>query len=166
MNILITGANGFLGQNLQRIMQEQCKFTRDLSCDQFLLPDSKEFDLLNEKSINEYMMDHDVDMIVHMAALAGGIGLNNRKPADLTHINLKMTVNMFDIVRNYKIKHFIGIGSVCSYPKYCPVPFSESDLWNGRSEYTNEGYGEAKKMMIAEFQSHKKQYGLNGCILI
>lgn len=161
-NVLITGSSGFLGKNLLNTINKQ-SLQKQFN---FLTPNSKELNLLDSNSVILYFNAVKVDYIIHMSALAGGIGLNQRRPADLTHLNNKMTVNIFDAIRNYNIEYFIGIGSVCSYPKFCQTPFSESDMWSGKSEETNRGYGESKKMLITELQSHMEQYGLKGAILV
>ena len=89
--------------------------------------------------------------ILFLSAKCGGIGLNAKSPADLTHLNLKMIVNLFDAIRQFKIEYLYGAGSICSYPTFCETPFSETNLWNGQSEFTNRGYGESKKILITRF---------------
>lgn len=159
MNILITGANGFLGRNLKQCIEKDTKHN-------FLTPSSDELNLLSSVSTEFYFATHKIDKIIHLAAICGGIGKNKKAPADLTHLNNKMTVNIFDVIRRFHIESFIGMGTVCSYPKFCQVPFKEDDIWSAKSEETNRGYGESKKMLITEFQTHKEQYGLKGVILI
>lgn len=159
--ILITGSSGMLGTNLLAKL--------DLSYGQYLTPSSSELDLTNTYGTAKYFYENRVNTIINLAALVGGIGLNAKRPADLTHQNLKMTVNLFDAIRANKIEWFYGAGSVCSYPKFLPEgkdKFAEKDMWGQRSEETNFGYGENKKMLITEFEMHKKQYGLKGANLI
>lgn len=159
--ILITGASGMLGKNLLSKL--------DLSSNQYLTPSSSELDLTNSYGTAKYFYENKVNTILHLGAYVGGIGLNAKYPADLTHKNLKMTVNLFDAIRDHKIEYFYGMGSVCSFPKDLPIGkdrFYEEDMWGMRSEPTNFGYGENKKMMITEFEMHKKQYELKGANLV
>lgn len=159
--ILITGASGMLGRNLLSKL--------DLSSGQYLTPSSAELDLTNAYGTAKYFYEHKISTIINLAAMCGGIGLNSKRPADLTHRNLKMTVNLFDAIRDHKVEYFYGMGSVCSYSKDLPEgkdKFTEEDMWGKRSEPTNFGYGENKKMMIVEFEMHKKQYGLKGTNLV
>jgi len=163
MRVLITGSNGMLGRNLiSKLLQSSSSHT-------FLTPSSSELDLSNSGHTWDYFYKFKPEIIIHLAAFVGGIGLNKKQPADLTHLNLKMTVNLFDAIREHKTKYFYGMGSVCSYPKFLPHglnKFSEEDMWGKRSEFTNFGYGENKKMMIVEFETHKRQYGLKGANLV
>lgn len=162
MKVLITGANGFLGRNLLKKLNYNSE-------NDYLTPSSNHLNLTNHTSVMNYFNEHKPDIVVHLAAFVGGIGLNAKCPADLTHLNLKMTVNLFDAIRDFKVDYFYGCGSVCSYPKFLPDgknKFAEEDMWGERSEPTNFGYGENKKMMLVEFEMHKKQYGLRGGNLI
>jgi GDP-L-fucose synthase len=159
--ILITGFSGMVGGNLSSHLNHSSNI--------YLTPSSKELNLENQSSVLNYFNYHRPNTIIHLAAYVGGIGLNKKYPADLTHRNLKMTVNLFDAIREFNIEYFYGTGSVCSYPKYLPDgldKFSEEDMWGKRSEETNFGYAENKKMMLVEFEMHKKQYGLKGGNLI
>lgn len=159
--ILITGGTGFLGQHVQDEFKKH-----NLENIKLLFPSSKECNLLYKNELEKYCIRERPNVILHMAAVCGGIGLNKKRPADLTHLNLKMLVNLFDLVREFDIDWFYGLGSVCSYPVNCPTPFKEDDMWQGYSESTNRGYGEVKRMIITEFQEHKKQYGLKGAVLV
>lgn len=159
--ILITGGHGFLGKNLS------CHL--DHSSNNYLIPSSKELNLENQSSTLNYFNKHKPNIILNLAAYVGGIGLNKKYPADLTHRNLKMTVNLFDAIREFNTEYLYSTGTVCSYPKDLPEgkdKFYEEDMWGKRSEPTNFGYGENKKMTIVEFEMHKKQYGLKGGNLI
>lgn len=160
--VLITGANGFLGKNLQAAILAQNLHIEYL----FLTPPSSKLDMLDNRQVMSFFAENKPDIIIHISALCGGIGLNKQRPADLTHLNNKMTVNLFDAIREFGVKQLIGLGSICSYPMYSPIPFNENDIWNGKSESSNRGYGEAKKMMITELQSHMEQYGLRGVVLM
>lgn len=160
--VLITGSSGFLGKNLLNRIKEKKIFLQY----NFLTPTSKELNLLDFNNTDSYFDKNKIDYIIHAAAICGGIGKNKQYPADLTHFNNKMTVNIFDMIRKYQIQYMIGLGTVCSYPKYCRVPFIEDDIWNGKSEFTNRGYAESKKMLITETQTHMEQYNLKGVILV
>jgi len=151
-NTVIIGASGFLGKHL--VM------------DGVMRPSSNQLNLLETDSINAFFEKEKVNKIIFLAAICGGIGLNKKRPADLTHLNLKMIVNLFDCIRRFNIEHLYSVGSVCSYPCHCDIPFKEENMWNGKSEFTNRGYGEAKKMLITEFQTHKRQYRLKGAVLV
>jgi len=152
MKILVTGSSGFVGQNLH--------------INGALRPSSKELDLLNPNSIDNYFVNNKVDCVVHLGAICGGIGLNKKRPADLTHLNLKMNVNLFDAIKAYDIKYLYSFSSVCGYPVDCPTPFKEKDMWYGVPEFTNRGYGEMKRMLIRQFQTYKQQYGLKGAVFV
>jgi GDP-L-fucose synthase len=158
---LITGSSGMLGRNLLSKL--------DLSSGKYLTPSSAELDLTNAYGAAKYFYEHKINTIINLAAMCGGIGLNAKRPADLTHQNLKMTINLFDAIRAHKIEWYYGVGSVCSYPQYLPEgrdKFYEEDMWGKPSEFSNRGYGEAKKIMITEFEMHKRQYGLKGANLV
>jgi nucleoside-diphosphate-sugar epimerase len=101
-----------------------------------------------------------------MAAICGGIGANASSPADFTFLNTKMAINIFEMIRKYNIKYYYGLGSICSYPGDCPVPFKEDDMFNGFPEETNSGYGISKRMQYMLFKTHRKQYGLKGAFLV
>jgi len=135
-------------------------------------------DLLDTKATKDYIWEHNPDTILHMAAKCGGIGANKDAPADFIHDNIKMSMNLFDAIKNVNgwipgrmrhepaVTHFYGLGSVCAYPKHCPVPFKEDDLWNGLPEETNNPYGQSKRIMLTMQEAFRDQYGLKGAHLI
>ena len=150
--ILITGGSGFVGKNL--------------NIDNALRPSSKELNLLDSQSVDDYFKNNQVDCVIHLSALCGGIGLNQRRPFDLTNQNLKMNVNLFDAIVQYNIEYLYSFSSVCGYPTHCPVPFKEKDMWLGAPEITNRGYGEMKRMLVRQFQTCKQQYGVKGAVFV
>jgi GDP-L-fucose synthase len=160
MSVLITGGNGFLGR---RILAEFEKLNWPKT---ILVPSSLQLDLTNESSVMNYFDEYRPDKVIHAAAFVGGLGLNKKQPADLTHINLKMIVNLFDAVHKYNVEYVYGIGTVCSYPMNCPTPFKEDDFWNGMPEITNSGYGLSKRMLLIMQSEYRKQYGLKGAHLV
>jgi len=185
--VLVTGASSFLGQHVIPKLNQYATFVRPgaragyLKTPRFeiLTPSSKELNLLNVDGVKDYMVTHQPDTILHMAARCGGIGANKDAPAEFMHDNMKMTANLFDGIRYVnewghptqghsppEITHFYGLGSVCGYPKFCPVPFKEDDLWNGFPEETNAPYGQAKRSMLLMQQAFRKQFGLKGAHLI
>ncbi len=172
--ILVTGASSFLGHHVMPLLQ------RSSHMFEILAPTSKELNLLDRGAVINYICSNKPDIILHMAALCGGIGANKAAPAEFAHDNLKMSVNLFDGIRRVNrwgreydkpaekptVTHFYGLGTVCAYPKNCPVPFKEDDMWNGFPEETNAPYGNAKRMMLVLQQSFKQQFGLKGAHLI
>ena len=162
--ILVTGANGFLGHHVVDAFR---KFNKDNGLSiEILTPSSSEVDLFNEKATYEYFLKKDPDIVIHLAAQCGGIGINREKPGDFLYNNITMTSNLINVCRDTGVKKFVGIGTVCSYPKYTPVPFMEEDLYKGYPEETNAPYGIAKRVQLEMLKAYKAQYGLNGIFLI
>lgn len=166
MKILCTGATGFLGKNLQKIAQEQ------FSQHEFVFLGSKGIYLLNNEETLNIIGYHEPDVILHMAAVCGGIWANQQRPADFLENNLQMGMNIYSSVEclvstlddfNPKI---YTLGSVCAYPKFCPVPFVEENLWNGYPEETNAPYGVAKRALLMLGQTYRSQYGIGGAHFI
>jgi len=164
MKLLITGANGFLGKHVMHTIYANKSFGTNSSS--ILTPSSSQLDLTNQSSVIDYFDKNRPDVVLHMAAYCGGIGLNKKCSADLTHVNLKMAINLFDAIFKYTPEYVYTLGSVCSYPENCPVPFKEDDFWNGFPEKTNSGYGLSKKMLFMLQKEYRKQYGLKGAHLV
>ena len=172
MNILLTGGNGFLGQHLvDKIAYEIDKINEVKNYEgtkpyQLLAPRSYELDCLKYTELYHYCHYKDIDAIIHLAAECGGIGINQRKPADFFLNNAQMSLNALKVSHELKLDKLVTIGTVCSYPKHTPVPFKEEDLWNGYPEETNAPYGLAKKNLLVGAQAFSQQYGSNFIHLI
>lgn len=158
--ILVTGGNGFLGRHLVQMLQERKAVPKE----NIVAPTSQEVDL----RIMEKCMDatKDIDVVIHLAAKVGGIGANREKPGEFFYDNLMMGTQLMEAARLNGVEKFVAIGTVCSYPKFCPVPFKEDDLWNGYPEETNAPYGLAKKMLLVQSQAYRQQYGFNSVFLM
>jgi len=150
-NILITGSNGFLGKNLVKLLVVPNIFT----------PTKGDLNLLNYDEILNYINRNKIEKIIHLAALCGGIGINKENPGRFMYENLRMGINVIQACKEANVKKLVNLGTVCSYPKFCEVPFKESDYWKGYPEETNAPYGIAKKTIIELSKSYKSQYGLN-----
>lgn len=151
-NILVTGGGGFLG----KYVVEKLKATRPK---RLSVPRSRDFDLRIPEICKKVVKD--IDLVIHLAANVGGIGYNREKPGELFYDNLVMGVHLMEEARKSGVKKFIGLGTICQYPKYTPVPFKEEDVWNGYPEETNAPYGLAKKMLLVQGQAYRQQYGFN-----
>lgn len=159
--ILITGGGGFLGKNLQRYIKKH-KLNKIYN---FLFPSSKEFNCLDLTNMHQYV-ESKIDVIVHMAAKCGGILANKNSPADFIRDNTQMALNIYEFARHQEVKTVYSLGSVCSYPLNCPIPFKEKDLWNGAAEPTNFPYGQSKRTLLMLGQTYREQYGIGGAHLI
>jgi GDP-L-fucose synthase len=157
--IVVTGGAGFLGSEVVRRLEAA-------GCRKIIVPRSREFDLTREESIRRLMEQTRPDLVLHLAAVVGGIGANRVHPGEFFYKNLIMGVQLMEMARQYKVSKFVAIGTICSYPKFTPVPFREEDLWNGYPEETNAPYGLAKKMMLVQSQSYRQEYGFNSIFLL
>jgi GDP-L-fucose synthase len=157
--VIVTGGAGFLG----RFVVERLKQHSGV---QITVPRSREYDLVKEENVKRLLADADPDLVIHLAAVVGGIGHNQKNPGRFFYDNLMMGVQLIEQSRLQGVKKFVAIGTVCAYPKYTPTPFKEDDIWSGYPEETNAPYGLAKKMMLVQSQSYREQYGFNSIFLL
>ena len=139
---------------------------RRAGCERIFVPRSMDYDLREREDIQRVIRDAEPDIIIHLAARVGGIGANRTHPAEFFYDNLMMGVQLMEQGRLFGIEKFVAVGTVCSYPKFTPVPFHEEDFWNGYPEESNAPYGLAKKMLLVQSQAYRQQYGFNAIYLI
>lgn len=156
---LITGAHGFLGSHLMENLFKK----RNVPEENVFTPTSKEYDLRDWESCKKVVRGK--ELIIHLAGKVGGIGFNQEKPAELFYDNIVMGAQIMEAARQAGVAKFVTLGTICSYPKFTPVPFKEEDIWNGYPEETNAPYGLAKKMLLVQAQAYRKQYGFNAVVL-
>jgi len=157
--IVITGGKGFLGRHLLFRLQER-------GCRHLAVVDLPEYHLVRRDDILKMYRETRPDIVIHLAARVGGIGFNQANPATLFYENLMMGVQLLHEGWLQGIEKFVGIGTICAYPKFTPVPFKEENLWKGYPEETNAPYGLAKKMMLVQAQAYRQQYGFNAIFLL
>jgi GDP-L-fucose synthase len=157
--VMVTGGGGFLG----KAVVERVK--RHAVTDVFV-PRSHDYDLRRRSEIERALVDGRPDVIIHLAAVVGGIGANRENPGRFFYENAIMGIELIEAARLAKVEKFVTIGTVCAYPKFTPVPFHEDDLWNGYPEETNAPYGLAKKMLLVQSQAYRDQYGMNATFLV
>lgn len=157
--ILVTGGHGFLGSCLIRRL-EKAGYSNISTFG------SKDYDITLRSETCKVLAMENPEVVIHLAARVGGIGANEQNPAVFAFSNLAMGTNIVDCSHKYGVKKLIIAGTVCAYPKFTPVPFKESDLWNGYPEETNAPYGLAKKMLLVLSQAYRKQYGFNSIFLL
>jgi GDP-L-fucose synthase len=154
--VLVTGGRGFLGSYVVRILKRR-------GAKMIIAPTSEECDL--RKISNCKRIVKDIDVIFHLAAKVGGIGLNRERPAELFYDNLLMGTQLMNEAKNANVEKFIALGTICSYPKFTPVPFSEENIWDGYPEETNAPYGLAKKMLLVQSQAYRQQYNFKSIVV-
>ena len=157
--IVVTGGAGFLGAYVQEGLRRR-------GCRNILVPRIEEYDLVRMGDIERMYEAMRPDVVIHLAAVVGGIGANRRHPGEFFYKNLMMGVQLIEQARLRGVEKFVAIGTVCAYPKFTPVPFREDDLWNGYPEETNAPYGLAKKMLLAQSQAYRQEYGFNSIFLL
>lgn len=157
--IIVTGGAGFLGSFvIERLKEAGCK--------NIFVARFEEYDLRDRDSILKLFRDARPEVIIHLAAVVGGIGANMANPGSYFYENAIMGIQLMEYARVFGVEKFVAIGTICAYPKFTPVPFKEEDLWSGYPEETNAPYGLAKKMMLVQSQAYRQQYGFNSIFLL
>ena len=157
--VFLTGGGGFLGGHLR----ERLESLRPAA---LFAPRSSELDLRDTAAVERFIAEARPDLIVHGAAVVGGIGANREHPGRFFYENALMGIQLIELARRYEVAKFVCLGTVCAYPKHTPVPFQEHDLWNGYPEETNAPYGLAKKILLVQLQAYRQEYGMNGVYLL
>jgi len=157
--IVVTGGAGFLGQHVVQALRER-------GCKEIAVPRRSQYDLTREVDVAQLYRDLRPEVVIHLAAAVGGIGANRTNPGRFFYENLVMGAMLMEYSQRAEVEKFVGVGTVCAYPKFTSVPFREEDLWNGYPEETNAPYGLAKKMLLVQGQAYRQQYGFNSIHLI
>ena len=157
--VLVTGGAGFLGTHVVRKLQEQ-------QCAAVFAPPHSEYDLRDQEQVIRVYRQTKPTLVIHLAAVVGGIGANRERPAEFFYDNLMMGAHLFHEAWRAGIPKFVAIGTICAYPKFTPVPFMEEHLWDGYPEETNAPYGLAKKMLLVQSQAYRDQYDYNSIFLL
>jgi GDP-L-fucose synthase len=156
---LVTGGAGFLGSFVVKKLREN-------GCQDIFVPRSEDYNLVEMDAVRRLYQGTKPDIVIHLAAVVGGIGANRANPGRFFYDNLMMGIQMMEAGRQAGIEKFVAIGTVCAYPKFTPVPFKEENLWDGYPEETNAPYGLAKKMLLVQSQAYRQQYGFNAIYLL
>jgi GDP-L-fucose synthase len=157
--IVLTGGAGFLGGFVEQKLRAR-------GYQNIFIPRRKDFDLTRESDVQRLYREQRPDVVMHLAAEVGGIGANRDNPGRFFFANLAMGMHLIEQARINHIRKFVQVGTICAYPKFTPVPFRESELWNGYPEETNAPYGVAKKALLVMCQSYRQQYGLSAVYLL
>jgi GDP-L-fucose synthase len=157
--ILVTGGGGFLGAHVVATLRRR-------GCGDVFVARKRDYDLIDMAAVQRLYRDTRPEIVLHLAAVVGGIGANRESPGRFFYENLMMGVQLMEEARRNAVEKFVAIGTVCAYPKFTPVPFKEDDLWNGYPEETNAPYGLAKKMLLVQSQAYAQQYGFRSIFLL
>ncbi len=157
--IVVTGGAGFLGKHLIARLKRS-------GCDNVFVPVFNDYDLTRLDAIERLFDDHRPEILIHLAAVVGGIGANRTNPGRFFYENAIMGIQLIEAARRRGVEKTVVLGTICAYPKYTPVPFREQELWNGYPEETNAPYGLAKKMLLVQCQAYREQYGMNAVFLL
>jgi len=157
--VVVTGGKGFLGSYVVEKLAGH-------GAAHVLVPARRDYDLRQLDAVERMFTDMRPDIVIHLAAVVGGIGANRERPGEFFYDNLIMGAQLMELARKRHIEKFVAIGTVCAYPKVTPIPFKEADLWNGYPEETNAPYGLAKKMLLVQAQAYRQQYGFKAIYLL
>ncbi|MCK4392916.1 GDP-L-fucose synthase, partial [Candidatus Bipolaricaulota bacterium] len=157
--VTITGGAGFLGSYVVEKLRQR-------GCEHIFVPRSKDYDLREKEAIVRMFEDARPDIVIHLAAVVGGIGANRKYGGKFFYDNAIMGIQLIEQARCFGVGKFVCVGTICAYPEYTPVPFKEDDLWNGYPEETNAPYGLAKKMLLVQLQPYRAEYGFNSIFLL
>lgn len=157
--VTVTGGGGFLGSFVVERL-------RALGCRELVVARSRQYDLREKSEAMRLFRESRPDIFIHLAAVVGGIGANRQNPGRFFYDNAAMGLNVIEAARCQGVEKFVCVGTVCSYPKFTPVPFREKEFWDGYPEETNAPYGMAKKMLLVQLEAYREQYGLNGIYLV
>ena len=157
--IVVTGGTGFVGSYVVDKLKQR-------RAGEVFAPTRQQYDLRVAEAVQQMYADLRPHVVIHLAAVVGGIGANRERPGEFFYDNLIMGAQLMEIARQRQIEKFVAIGTVCAYPKHTPVPFREDDLWNGYPEETNAPYGLAKKMLLVQGQAYRQQFGFRSIFLL
>lgn len=152
--VLLTGGDGFIGRHIRNVLEQR-------QCKHIIVPRHSEFDLRYESIVRKVFVTVCPDVVIHLAGIVGGIGANQANPGQFFYDNAIMGLLVQEYARRACVEKFVGVGTVCEYPRLTPVPFMESDLWNGYPEITNAPYGIAKRLLLTQGQAYRAQYGFH-----
>ncbi len=156
--VVVTGGAGFLGGYVVEALRAR-------GAKEIFVPRSKEYDLVDMQAVKRLYADARPTIVLHLAARVGGIEANRRNPGKFFYENAMMGLQLIEVGRQVGLRKLVALGTICAYPKFCPVPFKEADIWNGYPEETNAAYGLAKKMLLVQSQAYREQYGFNSVVL-
>ena len=159
--IVVTGGAGFLGQAVHRVLRR-----RGVPDEQIVVPRRHDCDLTVESNVERLYDSARPDLVIHLAAEVGGIGANMEHPGRFFYANMAMGLHLVEHARRHGLEKFVHTGTVCAYPKHCPIPFREEDLWNGYPEETNAPYGVAKKAVFVMLDGYRREYGLKSAVVV
>jgi len=157
--VVVTGGAGFLGRAVVASLQSR-------GCGAVFTPRKREYDLIDRANTQRLFHDLLPDIVIHVAGTVGGIGANRTKPGTFFYENAIMGIELIEQARRAGLEKLVLVGTICAYPKLCPVPFREDDLWNGYPEETNAPYGIAKKSLLVQAQAYRQEFGLNSIYLL
>ena len=157
--VVVTGGAGFLGSFVVEKLRAR-------GCREVLVPRSRDYDLREKEAVVRLYEETRPDLVIHLAAVVGGIGVNQAHPGRFFYDNLIMGAHLMEYARRLGVPKFVAVGTICAYPKFTPVPFREEDLWNGYPEETNAPYGLAKKMLLVQAQAYRQEYGYHAIYLL